>query len=146
MDSLSEITRIYDHLGLLAPVTTDLKVLMKYLWLVGVSWNETLLEEAMTSWTQYHRELLLLATLKIHAWLPIQMLHTSYTGLVMTLKKMKKNLLRFCPKEKRETAGFFINQTTYQKLLTVYWLRLRDRLGKKTVLTDHFSTYYRRNG
>lgn len=30
--------------------------------------------------------------------------------------------------------------------LTVYWLRLRDHLEKKTSLTNHFSTYYRRNG
>ncbi|XP_008186006.1 uncharacterized protein LOC103310227 [Acyrthosiphon pisum] len=62
---LSEIARIYDPLGLLTPVTTDLKRLMKYLWLVGVNWDETIPEEAMTSWTQYHRELPLLATLKI---------------------------------------------------------------------------------
>ncbi|XP_008183743.1 uncharacterized protein LOC103309618 [Acyrthosiphon pisum] len=62
---LSEIARIYDPLGLLTPVTTDLKRLMKYLWLVGVNWDETIPEEAMTSWTQYHRELPILATLQI---------------------------------------------------------------------------------
>ncbi|CAI6372156.1 unnamed protein product [Macrosiphum euphorbiae] len=33
---LSEIARIYDPLGLLAPVTTDLKRLMKYLWIPEV--------------------------------------------------------------------------------------------------------------
>ncbi|CAI6343478.1 unnamed protein product [Macrosiphum euphorbiae] len=62
---LSEIARIYDPLGLLTPVTMDLKRLMKYLWLVGVNWDETIPEEAMTSWTQYHRELPVLATLQI---------------------------------------------------------------------------------
>lgn len=62
---LSEIARIYDPLGLLTPVTTDLKRLMKYLWLVGVNWDETIPEEAMTSWIQYHRELPVLATQQI---------------------------------------------------------------------------------
>lgn len=33
---LSEIARIYDPIGLLAPVTTHLKKLMKYLWSLGV--------------------------------------------------------------------------------------------------------------
>lgn len=62
---LSEIARIYDPLGLLSPVTTDLKRLMKYLWLVEVGWDESIPKEAATAWKKYHEELPVLATLKI---------------------------------------------------------------------------------
>ncbi|XP_008179517.1 uncharacterized protein LOC103308231 [Acyrthosiphon pisum] len=62
---LSEVARIYDPLGLLSPVTTDLKRLMKYLWLVEVGWDEPIPEEAATAWKKYHQELPVLATLKI---------------------------------------------------------------------------------
>lgn len=62
---LSEIARIYDPLGLLSPVTTDLKMLMKYLWLVKVGWDDSLPEEAATAWEKYHQELPILAKLQI---------------------------------------------------------------------------------
>ena len=39
---LSEIARIYDPLGLLTPVTTELKSLMKYLWTTGLGWDDVL--------------------------------------------------------------------------------------------------------
>ncbi|XP_026819175.1 uncharacterized protein LOC113557831 [Rhopalosiphum maidis] len=53
---LSEVARIYDPLGLLSPVMTDLKRLMKYLWLMKVSWDEPLPEEAVAAWLKYHQE------------------------------------------------------------------------------------------
>jgi len=43
---LSEIARIYDPLGLLAPVTTDHKRLMKYLWIAEVGWDQPIPEDA----------------------------------------------------------------------------------------------------
>lgn len=62
---LSEIARIYDPLGLLAPVTTDLKRLMKYLWIAEVGWDQPIPEEAVILWTKYHDELPALASLRI---------------------------------------------------------------------------------
>ncbi|CAI6373892.1 unnamed protein product [Macrosiphum euphorbiae] len=62
---LSEIARIYDPLGLLAPVTADLKRLMKYLWIAEVGWDQPIPEEAATLWTKYHEELPALASLRI---------------------------------------------------------------------------------
>lgn len=62
---ISEIARIYDPLGLLAPVTTDLKRLMKYLWITEVGWDQPIPEEAATLWTKYHKELPALASLRI---------------------------------------------------------------------------------
>lgn len=53
---LSEIARIYDPEGLLAPVTTHLKKLMKHLWSLGVGWDDQLPPEVMEVWTTYHVE------------------------------------------------------------------------------------------
>ncbi|XP_008179879.1 uncharacterized protein LOC103308385 [Acyrthosiphon pisum] len=62
---LSGIARIYDPLGLLAPITTDLKRLMKYLWITEVGWDQPIPEEAATLWAKYHEELPALASLRI---------------------------------------------------------------------------------
>lgn len=62
---LSEIARIYDLLGLLAPVTTDLKRLMKYLWVLKVGWDDIIPEDAKSEWYQYHQELPILASLRV---------------------------------------------------------------------------------
>jgi len=62
---LSEIARIYDPVGLLAPVTTHLKKLMKYLWSLGVGWDDKLPPEAMEAWTTYHDELPLIGQVRV---------------------------------------------------------------------------------
>jgi len=62
---LSEIARIYDPLGLLAPTTTDLKRLIKYLWLAEVGWDQEIPEEAIVAWRKYLEQLPVLATLGI---------------------------------------------------------------------------------
>lgn len=62
---LSEIARIYDPLGLLSPVTTELKRLMKYLWSIKLGWDDNVPEEAAEAWTRYHHELLELSSLRV---------------------------------------------------------------------------------
>lgn len=62
---LSEIARIYDPLGLLTPVTTDLKKLMKYLWIADVGWDQPIPEEAANLLKRYHQELPSLGSLQI---------------------------------------------------------------------------------
>lgn len=54
---LSEISRIYDPIGLLTPITTNLKRLMKYLWTIGVGWDDSLPQSIIDAWTRYHEEL-----------------------------------------------------------------------------------------
>lgn len=61
---LAEIARIYDPLGLLAPVTTDLKQLMKYLWTADVSWDQPIPGEVVASWKKYHQKSPILANLR----------------------------------------------------------------------------------
>lgn len=55
--ALSEKARIYDPFGLFSPVTTDLKRLMKYLWIAEMRWNEPLPEDAATASLTYHQKL-----------------------------------------------------------------------------------------
>lgn len=62
---LSEIARIYDPIGLLTPVITNLKCLMKYLWSVRVGWDDQIPEDAAKVWSQYHEELPVIGLIKI---------------------------------------------------------------------------------
>ncbi|CAI6350178.1 unnamed protein product [Macrosiphum euphorbiae] len=62
---LSEIARIYDPLGLLSPVTTELKRLMKYLWSIDLGWDDNIPQEAAEAWTRYHQELPELSSIRV---------------------------------------------------------------------------------
>uniref|UniRef100_A0A2S2NFZ7 Reverse transcriptase domain-containing protein n=1 Tax=Schizaphis graminum TaxID=13262 RepID=A0A2S2NFZ7_SCHGA len=62
---LSEIARIYDPIGLLTPVITNLKRLMKYLWSIGVGWDERIPDDAIDAWTRYHEELPLIGSIRM---------------------------------------------------------------------------------
>jgi len=62
---LSEIARIYDPIGLLTPVITNLKRLMKYLWSIGVGWDDRIPDDAIDAWTRYHEELPLIGSIRI---------------------------------------------------------------------------------
>ncbi|XP_027849396.2 uncharacterized protein LOC114128975 [Aphis gossypii] len=59
---LSEIARIYDPIGLLTPVITNLKRLMKYLWALRIGWDDDLPVVAKDAWTRYHDELPFIAS------------------------------------------------------------------------------------
>ncbi|XP_043287500.1 uncharacterized protein [Venturia canescens] len=54
---LSEIAKIFDPLGLLAPVITQAKILMQQLWRLKLDWDESLPEELHTTWINYHQQL-----------------------------------------------------------------------------------------
>lgn len=90
---LSEIARIYDPLGLLSPVTTDLKRLMKYLWLIEVGWDESIPEDAATAWKRYHQELPVLAMLKIPCL--VTHTHASYELHGFSVSQ-RQRMLRLC--------------------------------------------------
>lgn len=54
---LSEISRIYDPLGFLAPVTLLAKRFIQNLWTAGLSWDETPPEIIVTAWNRLKEEL-----------------------------------------------------------------------------------------
>lgn len=66
---ISDIARLFDPLGWLAPSVILAKVFIQKLWLAGVSWDEHLNKELINEWTTYRKELLLLTDIRIPRWL-----------------------------------------------------------------------------
>ncbi|XP_078051526.1 uncharacterized protein LOC144477665 [Augochlora pura] len=54
---LSTIAKIFDPLGLLAPVITTAKILMQQLWKLQLTWDESLPASIHAEWTNYTKEL-----------------------------------------------------------------------------------------
>lgn len=62
---LSELARIFDPSGFLAPVTFLCKYLIQKLWLLGLDWDETPDQEISRIWLKFKEELRLLSSVKI---------------------------------------------------------------------------------
>ncbi|XP_033363129.1 uncharacterized protein LOC117241277 [Bombus vosnesenskii] len=56
----SEIAKIYDPLGLLAPVIVRAKMLLQRLWMLKIDWDESLPADVHTEWSKYYAQLPLL--------------------------------------------------------------------------------------
>ncbi|XP_058840942.1 uncharacterized protein LOC131696416 [Topomyia yanbarensis] len=54
---LSEIGKLFDPLGLLSSVIVIAKLLMQQLWAAGVSWDDNLNGDLLSSWLQFQRSL-----------------------------------------------------------------------------------------
>ncbi|XP_043263515.1 uncharacterized protein LOC122403827 [Colletes gigas] len=53
----SETARIYDPLGLLAPVIITAKIMLQKIWTMKIDWDESLPMSIHTEWMQYYRQL-----------------------------------------------------------------------------------------
>ncbi|XP_043591687.1 uncharacterized protein LOC122571690 [Bombus pyrosoma] len=53
----SEIVKIYDPLGLLAPVIIRAKMLLQRLWTLKIDWDESLPADLHTEWNEYYTQL-----------------------------------------------------------------------------------------
>ena len=62
---LSDISRIFDPLGLLGPCIILAKVLLQRLWLEKLSWDETLPVELHSEWLEYRAKLPFINSIKI---------------------------------------------------------------------------------
>uniref|UniRef100_A0A8D8M273 Integrase catalytic domain-containing protein n=1 Tax=Cacopsylla melanoneura TaxID=428564 RepID=A0A8D8M273_9HEMI len=62
---LSQIARIYDLSGFVAPVTAWMKVLMQRLWVRGFDWDEPMPSDLQHEWNTFSQELSVLKTLAI---------------------------------------------------------------------------------
>jgi len=54
---LSVLSKIFDPLGLLGPITLTAKVLIQRVWLLNLEWDETVPMDIHTAWTQYASQL-----------------------------------------------------------------------------------------
>ncbi|XP_048262969.1 uncharacterized protein LOC125385367 [Bombus terrestris] len=60
----SVIARIYDPLGLLAPVIVRAKILLQRVWALKLDWDESLPSELHTEWDRYYIQLPLLSDIR----------------------------------------------------------------------------------
>lgn len=66
---ISDIARIFDPLGWIAPAVILAKMMIQKLWLSGIGWDEAVPTELLEEWKTYHTELPQLTTVKIPRWL-----------------------------------------------------------------------------
>lgn len=65
---LGEIARLFDPLGLVAPVVVTAKIIMQQLWLTGLNWDDELPQDTSELWHSYQSELTQLEELRIPRW------------------------------------------------------------------------------
>jgi hypothetical protein len=58
------IARIYDPLGLLAPVIVRAKILLQRVWALKVDWDESLPSDLHSEWKRYYSQLTLLNNIR----------------------------------------------------------------------------------
>ena len=56
----SVIARIYDPLGLLAPVIIRAKIILQHIWSLKINWDESLPADLHTEWSRYYTQLALI--------------------------------------------------------------------------------------
>ncbi|XP_026746838.1 uncharacterized protein LOC113508077, partial [Trichoplusia ni] len=66
---ISNISRLFDPLGWLAPALITAKVFIQKLWLAGISWDEEIPNQLLDEWHTYCNELSQLTEFKIPRWL-----------------------------------------------------------------------------
>lgn len=68
---LSEISQLFDPLGFLSPVLINAKMLIQNLWLLKVTWDDTLPVEIENQWIVFQEQLTELSSIKIPRWLNV---------------------------------------------------------------------------
>lgn len=66
----SDVSRLFDPLGLLAPIVVRFKIMFQILWLQNLSWDETLPPNLAETWAQYHQDLSQVSEIKLHRFVP----------------------------------------------------------------------------
>ncbi|XP_045452957.1 uncharacterized protein LOC123662116 [Melitaea cinxia] len=100
---ISDISRLFDPLGWLAPCIIAAKILIQKLWLAGIGWDEQVPTNLIIEWNTYRKNLTALQNIKIPRWI-----HT-------------------CNKYKRELYGFAdASKVAYA---AVVYLRVVDEVG-----------------
>ena len=66
---LSDISRVFDPLGWLAPVANSAKILMQDPWILKCNWDSPLPPEILERWSAYSASMPSISTLAITRWL-----------------------------------------------------------------------------
>lgn len=68
---LSDIARLFDPFGWLAPVVITAKVMIQKLWLCSLGWDDELPQNLINDWVEYRDDLINLETVEVNRWLRI---------------------------------------------------------------------------
>lgn len=68
---LSEMAKLFDPLGWLAPAVITYKILFQRLWLYNLNWDDTLPDEICKEWIQHRSKMKSLEHIQIQRWIPI---------------------------------------------------------------------------
>lgn len=66
---LSEIAKIFDPLGWLAPCTVKAKIMMQKLWLLSIGWDDKVPAEIEAEWHKFRNQLKECSDMKIRRWI-----------------------------------------------------------------------------
>ncbi|CAG9137787.1 unnamed protein product [Plutella xylostella] len=66
---LSEISKLYDPLGWLSPVTVSAKLLFQSLWISKIGWDEQVPEDAYQEWAKLRSEIYVIKHFKLMRWM-----------------------------------------------------------------------------
>ncbi|XP_064292696.1 uncharacterized protein LOC135309931 [Plodia interpunctella] len=66
---ISDISRLFDPLGWLAPSIILAKVLIQKLWLAGIDWDQAVPKDLLSEWITYRNNLNSLSDIKIPRWI-----------------------------------------------------------------------------
>lgn len=66
---LSEISKLFDPLGLVGPIIVAAKLIMRKLWIEKGSWDDAVSSKIMEVWLAYRASLQMLDDLRIHRWI-----------------------------------------------------------------------------
>ncbi|XP_058840931.1 uncharacterized protein LOC131696405 [Topomyia yanbarensis] len=69
---LSDVSRLFDPLGLVGPVIIQAKMFIQELWKLDCGWDEPLSEGMQDRWHEYHRNLTGLEGLSVPRWVEIR--------------------------------------------------------------------------
>lgn len=66
---LSDISRLFDPLGWLAPLIVQSKILMQQIWLQGIGWDESLPDSISSRWIRLRSDLANVSKISIPRWI-----------------------------------------------------------------------------
>lgn len=66
---LSQITAIYDPLGLLAPITIYNKILMQQIWREKTDWDDSVSTEIASKWNAFKQQIGIVEKIKVNRWI-----------------------------------------------------------------------------
>ena len=78
---VSDVAKVFDALGLFAPVTIKMKIILQRLWELKLDWDDLVPDHVLEIWSQWRRELLALTT----AYIPRRYSPVGFTPISVQL-------------------------------------------------------------